>query len=629
MDASISPSTMRLPTEASSSCSSPIALPEVSPTTRKRRRDLHATYNTEVEVPTAGPSRPRKKRKLEVEVIRPPSQYSSPEPQSRDDVVSPKKLGKTAMGRGQGVEEEGEPSSRPSGYKDRKQSPSTVEKRNAVEVTESEEEAVDEEEYVEYSVPTTKVGPPRHLKRRRETPQPSPELAHHSPIPKRRPPQAKRIAKAPPRQRSASPNHEPRPKVNAPPGLFNGTKGKGPSKEFSSSSRGLMSPKRPSPGPSSDSDGTEEEEASRLFKALNIPGSRPSHLTVKTRKLLMQEEEENTQEAAGIYPSSASNRSLSLVSHNQRAVSPELEPEPEPEPEPELESEEIPEPCPSKPAQRHGRPFANDIFSRLGVVPDTQAMEAQESLDEAPYDPSQHDLVSDLNVLRTPIRRSNGSSSRPGSVSLISKMKSKRKGKPKEFKPIPQLSPSVFRPYLPQEDEVEDFSSPEKDTRRTRPGAQPLTQDTIEDFTQDDEMDHFMDWDGGAQQPAEPSDSMHNNGPDLSLGPELTPPGAEGGLRKVMNQILSKVRLIDTQKNRRAEWNHLLSFKQEEPRRDIPVSPEVSGSQELPPTSTTQRADADGVSQVRGHERSITPRLLDRTNMISATLYPQQSDSGA
>ncbi|KAI1789803.1 hypothetical protein LXA43DRAFT_974076 [Ganoderma leucocontextum] len=521
-DASISPSSTRLPPKASGSRASPAASPDTSPATRKRRRDPRASYSMKVEIPTAGPSRPRKKRKLDVEVVRPPSPHPSDERQS------------------------------------------SYELRKAATAAESDEEVVDEEEHVEYVVPTTKVGPPRHLKRRRKivpAPQDSPEDVPNSPIPYQQPPRTKRIAGTSRRQRSASPDHESRPQVDASLGLSNGTKGKGASKS-SSSSRGLLSAKRPSLE-SSDSDGTEEEEASRLFKAFNVPGSRPLHLTLETRQLLMQEEEENTQEAVGILPSSPQNPFQSPASYDQ------------PEPEPESEGRPEPESGPSKPAQRHGRPFANDTFSRLGIVPETQATAVQETLDEPPYDPTQHDLVSDFDVLRTPVRRSNGLTSRPGSVSVISKMKSKRKGKSKELQPIPQLSPSAFRPYLPQEDDIEEFSSPEKDTRRTRRDAQPLTQDTIEDFSQDVDMDNFMDWDGGTQQLAEPSASAHDNGPDLSLGPELTPPDAPGGPRKVMEQLLSK----------------------EEPHRDVPVSPEVSALQELPPTSTTQRADADGVSQ--------------------------------
>ena len=100
----------------------------------------------------------------------------------------------------------------------------------------------------------------------------------------------------------------------------------------------------------------------------------------------------------------------------------------------------------------------------------------------------------------------------------------------------------------PQEDEIEDFSSPEKDTRRTKRGARPLTQDTIEDFSQDIDMDHFMDWEGG-QRLQETSASVHDNGPDVSLGPDLTPPDAEGSPRKVMEQLLLKVRLVDIRKN--------------------------------------------------------------------------------
>ncbi|KAM5533973.1 hypothetical protein V8D89_012398 [Ganoderma adspersum] len=566
--ADVSPSSSRLPPKASSSRASPAPSPDNYPATRKRRRDLRTSYTVDVEVPSAGPSRPRKKRKLEVEVVSSPTRRSSEEPQSSHEVDERTASGKTAIGGIQEVEEGS--SSRPAVHKDRGQSPSVARKRKAGKVAESEEAVVDEEEHVEHTVPTTKVGPPRHLKRRRQAvpaPQLSPEHVPNSPIPNRQPRRAKRIAKPLERQRSASPDPKLRPKSNAPSGLSNGTKGKGLLKS-SSSSREPTNSKRPFLESSSDSGGPDEEEASRLFKALKVPSSRSSQLTLATRRLLMQEEEENTQEAAGIVPPSPPNPFLSPTLHDRATVSPEPEPEPEPEERPE------PGPGISKPTPRHGRPLANDTFSRLGIVPETQATVAHEALDEAPYDPSQHDLVSDFDVLRTPVRRSKGTPSRPGSVTLISKMKSKRKGKSKELQPIPQLSPSAFRPYLPQEDEIEDFSSPEKDARRPRRAAQPLTQDTIEDFSQDVDMDHFMDWEGG-QQPAEPSVSVYQNGPDLSLGPELTPPDAGGGPRKVMEQLLSK----------------------EEAHRDVPVSPEVPALPEFPPTSTTQQAEADSMSQ--------------------------------
>nr|VWO94273.1 N/A [Ganoderma boninense] len=590
--ASATPSSTRLPLNASSSRASPAAQPDNSPTTRKRRRDLRASHPMVVEVPTPEPSRPRKKRKLEVEVVQPPSRHPSEEPQSDDEVVGRKRSGKTAVRRMQDADEDSNASPRPGGSLDRVRPPSAAGRRRTAKAADHEDEVEDEEEHAEYAVPTTKVGPPRHLKRRRQTvptPQTSPEMVPISPIPVRQPRRAKRIARPPGKQLSASPDHASNPKLSAPSTLSNGAKGKGLLKS-NSLPRGLTGSKRPSLESSSDSDDAEEEEASRLFKALNVPSSRPSYLTLKARQSLMQEEEENTQEAAGIVPSSPPNPSLSP-----------LLPEPEPEPEPEQESEsEGPGPTlgpgPYRLGQRHGRPFANDTFSRLGIVPETQATKAQEALDEAPYDPSQHDLVSDFDVLRTPVRRSKGSSSRPGSVSLISKMKNKRKGKSKELLPIPQLSPSAFRPYLPQEDEIENFSSPEKDKRRPRREAEPFTQDTIEDFSQDADMDHFMDWEGG-QQPAELLASVHENGPDLSLGPELTPPDAEGGPRKVMEQLLSKVRLFDTRQNHKAILNHVLSSVQEDARRDVPVSPEIPPLPEFPLTSTTQQAEVDSMSQ--------------------------------
>ena len=243
----------------------------------------------------------------------------------------------------------------------------------------------------------------------------------------------------------------------------------------------------------------------------------------------MQEEEENTQEAAGILPSVGQQE---FLHSRQREVSSQPQPEVD---EPQLN--------PPKSTRPQGRPAANDTFSRLGIVPETQTMQAQDDLDEPPYDPTQHDLGSDYDVPRTPSRRSEELLSGPGTVaSVVSKMKSKRKGKAKELHPIPRLSPSDFRPYLqPEDDDIDQFSSPEKDPRRSSRPAQQPTHDTIEDeFSQD--IDNFMDWDGGTQSHEDSSMSLRDNGQELSLGPELPPPDDGSGPRKAMERLLSKVR---------------------------------------------------------------------------------------
>ncbi|TBU34708.1 hypothetical protein BD311DRAFT_682810 [Dichomitus squalens] len=405
-----------------------------------------------------------------------------------------------------------------------------------------EDEDDEDDESTGRVVPITKVGPPRDVKRRRKTQ----ATVHTSPHPDRDSPDLPvRRKPSPPAKRYHAPNSQSH--RNGEP----------------SSSRLPNGTKKPANAPSKASSSRAAAES------MNAAGPGPSHLFLQTRQLLMQEDEENTQEALGIlHPVVQQNLSQSprVSPPRQRAYSAEPEPEPDGEPRP----------IRSNTVQGHGQPIANDTFSRLGIVPETQAMEAQDTLDEPPYDPTQQDLTSELSVLRTPPRRSDGPLSHPGSVpSVVSKMKSKRKGKSKELHPIPRLSPSDFRPYLQQEEEdIDQFSSPEKDARRTQRVAQPLTQDTIEeDFSQD--IDNFMDWEGGAQPHEDPSASLHENGPELSLGPELTPPDAQSGPRKAMEQLLSKEKL----------------------RSNALISPEVSALQELPPTSTTQQAEADSMSQ--------------------------------
>lgn len=115
----------------------------------------------------------------------------------------------------------------------------------------------------------------------------------------------------------------------------------------------------------------------------------------------------------------------------------------------------------------------------------------------------------------------------------------------KELRPVPTMSPSAFRPHLPSADdeEIEQFSSPEKEARRKKRALDIPTQDTIEEAEFTQPMDLFMDWDGG-EQPAEDPFAPEEDGPELSLGPSLPPPDEEGGSRLAMTTVLAKVRLF-------------------------------------------------------------------------------------
>ena len=68
-------------------------------------------------------------------------------------------------------------------------------------------------------------------------------------------------------------------------------------------------------------------------------------------------------------------------------------------------------------------------------------------------------------------------------------------------------------------DDIEEFSSPERSARKKKPRIEPLTQDTIEDFS----VDHFIDW-GGGMPPEDPlplTQEEEENAVNLS---HLTPP---------------------------------------------------------------------------------------------------------
>ena len=59
-----------------------------------------------------------------------------------------------------------------------------------------------------------------------------------------------------------------------------------------------------------------------------------------------------------------------------------------------------------------------------------------------------------------------------------------RRGPPKPQRPLPVVSPSVFRPYLPTQDPIEDFSSPEK-PRRKHNFYETIEESKYREFTAD------------------------------------------------------------------------------------------------------------------------------------------------
>ncbi|OCH94697.1 hypothetical protein OBBRIDRAFT_831529 [Obba rivulosa] len=167
-------------------------------------------------------------------------------------------------------------------------------------------------------------------------------------------------------------------------------------------------------------------------------------ISSQTRHLLRQEEEESTQEALNIMPSPSG-----------RVNSPE--------------------------ALRVHRGYPpsglNDTHSRDGIVPESQpALTTQDAslnagLPTTPVRPSDTRPVrSDSSIISQMRRRSGNESSRrtirETSSTDDAKAGPRKTTKSKPLRPPPTISPSVFRPHLPEPDpppsSIEQFSSPEK-----------------------------------------------------------------------------------------------------------------------------------------------------------------------
>ncbi|OSD03281.1 hypothetical protein PYCCODRAFT_1467141 [Trametes coccinea BRFM310] len=336
--------------------------------------------------------------------------------------------------------------------------------------------------------------------------------------------------------------------------------------------------------PSSSSSETDEEELlnphflKKLKSTQSRSGSNALSLSPTSRLFLVQEEEENTQEAEGLFPSSPPRPATpSPPQANRRRPS-----------KSSLSSaQQIPQAGPSKVGRKlvlQGRPSANDTFSREGIVPETQASAAPASLQpRQSASPQDAELIMDSTVPSTPPRSGQPSvSGRPSSVK--GKMRPNRS---KQLRPIPVVTPSVFRPHLPSMDidEIEEFSSPERD-RRKEARLDILTQESIElaQFTQD-QVDSFVDWDGGTpleeDMPAEVDPFVEDDEqPEPSLGPQLDSPHANNDRRQAMKSILDKP-----------------AAARQQPPAEAGISPEIPLMPDLPSTSTSARADVDSQSQ--------------------------------
>ncbi|KAI0801062.1 hypothetical protein C8Q74DRAFT_1364713 [Fomes fomentarius] len=582
--ASTSSTTSRPVSIASGSRSNPRVL---SPSPRKRRR---TSTNEQVKLNAADPSRPLKKRKIDVEVIRP----TSPELQSDRDVVTRKGVGKrSAIGSGDNEDRRH--------TRDR----STVLNGGGISFKAAGKRKMDPAELEESSdedawspVVPIKVGPPRGAKRRRDgeskgtrharsTSADRQTLRGHD-LPRAqigdgvRPiPHSKDGGS--PRQKDTASSHPVRRPIKL------------PSRDFGAHN-GLVGSPRSVRGVHSETNDSDSDDGhprtSRLRKDIVVAKAQSPPQSPRSRQFLMQEEEENTQEAAGLVPD-------------------EVHAPPDPLHVTETHQADKQNGFGVGPSKlvvrrtRPQRPQANDTFSRDGIVPETQTTGAPDVLDEPLYDPTQHDL-NPADPPSTPVRPAQpGPVGRraPGSASsVVSKMKNKSRNKGKGLRPIRCLTPPDFRPYLQssQFDDIEDFSSPEKDNRRKGRAAGPLTQDTIEEAEFSQDFDQFVDWDGGAQH-EQPSASLPSNGPELSLGPELAPPDHDGGQRRKSDLLLSK-----------------------RPERPVPqplLSPTIPLLSEPPHTSTTQRADADSQSLyhpvLNGQIAELTAALEDREEKLS------------
>ncbi|CDO72980.1 hypothetical protein BN946_scf185007.g34 [Trametes cinnabarina] len=295
----------------------------------------------------------------------------------------------------------------------------------------------------------------------------------------------------------------------------------------------------------------------------------PVQLPPTVRRLLAQEEEESTQEAEGIIPSSPPRTALLPKSLKTKGLQAKGS---------ILFGIHRASPSDEKLALK-GRPSANDTFSREGIVPETQASAPSGSQEPPAPNPSQISapLLAPAAPSTPPRAQSNRQLSHSGRGSSIkTKMKPKRS---KELRPIPVVTPSVFRPHLPSADveEIEEWSSPERD-KQVAARLDILTQESIElaQFTQD-QVESFVDWDGGMPPEVDPFVTDEDE-PALSLGPQLASPHADR--RQAMQSVLDK---------RPSSAQRRLS--------EADISPEIPLMEELPPTSTTARAEVDSQSQ--------------------------------
>ncbi|KAH9898194.1 hypothetical protein C8Q73DRAFT_683976 [Cubamyces lactineus] len=505
-------------------------------TAQKRPRSTRESLSVDIDA-LPGPSRPRKRRKIEVEVVDSHSARPTPEHQFG------------------AVERQSEHRAIVKTETDRKG------KRKASEDTSHEEPTH------HTAVPITKRGPPRHLKRGRkskpqETSTPGGSSGRHdqgdpTTVEPPSPEDDLVPSKKPKAARASSLQNPPsRPAVNG-------------KKSTEVHTRPTASNVLAQLQEDSESD---DEALMNPSFLRNVAPSKPlavPQLTASVRQLLAQEEEENTQEAAGWIPSPPRERSVSPHARQP----------------PNVSNADGAEAGPSRPREKvvlQGRPSANDTFSREGIVPGTQ----QSAAPKSPVHPrTRHSSPHQDDVLPHTLPSTPAQScARTGSASSVkAKMKPKRTST-KELRPVPVVTPSVFRPHLPSNDidPIEEFSSPETEKRRKEARLNLPTQESIElaQFTQD-QLDSFVDWEGGQPPDDMPPSPSQENEVAMSVGPQLPSADDEPSPRQTMASLLSKN-----------------STSREEPSEEVAASPEIPLLQEFPPTSTTQRAEADSQSQL-------------------------------
>ncbi|KAI0639615.1 hypothetical protein C8Q77DRAFT_1082074 [Trametes polyzona] len=560
----------RSPSHASTSRVPASRVTPIDSLPQKRRTQATDAADEDAPGPSDDYNRPRKKRKVEVEIV-----LSSPRAPPGDRIAGFSVATEAANGHEDSSDEEMiMKAPRTNGRA--LAAPSKGKRRIISEPDEDEDEPV--------SVPLSKVGPPRSAKRRRQSNSlgsTTSGISSSRPGHSATPVDPDRL----PNKQSASskPSSRSRDARSAADGTSSSSR-----KTQSIPSKSIKKPPSLKAIPQ-ESESDEEEFLSPPFlKALLRARSRSSSALIspETRRVLAQEEEENTQKAANWNPSPS-----------VAVPSPPPQPLDSPASEPgtslrhKATTSTTPLNSPSR-AALQGRPSANDTFSREGIVPETQPIASGNGPNGqiTSQPPSRDDSRRPSTPVRASSTREPSASARPASV----KAKMKGKGKStKELRPVPPLSPSVFLPHLPSvddDDEIEQFSSPEKDVRRAKRALDLPTQDTIEsaEFSQEP-MDSFVDWNGGAQTeedlPEEDLFAPREDSPELSLGPDLPPPDVAGP-RQAMSAMLDKRPTPAQARPSEREG-----------------SPEHSQSQDLPQTTSTQRADAGSQSQLVLHSQ--------------------------